>query len=593
MFLKRSQRFKRKIFNRLLLTSSLIIIVTVIVLIVTITNYYSDVIIQKEMNVNARTLDQVEDYFSNKQADVNTIIRDLYSRGEMLDDISYALHNGYGEYLRYRLDKYSQAPSATPVNIDTYFFGYFNQDNDVNAVSLKSEDFPEIEYLFVYNYGRWNRSKVDDVKELTEGEGYHLIQAISGNLKDTFTKTIAINNPATLKKMGELTIYYSTEGLDRIIQRKEVEVKPSFFLLDDQGKILYSVNRGVPVNLVKDIHHETNEREMTWEGKKYYINSVINNENEVFLSVIPQSELYKLTFVRGTMWLLIALATIVAIIMTYTFMRDYSERINRIDEAIREVQKGNLAVRIPKFGKDDELTTIAESFNSMLDELNEYIEHFYVLNIKQQQAELKALQSQINPHFLFNTLEAIRMSAVVEGSKTSSKMIFHLSRLLRYSMQSKEMVPLHTEVDNVRQYLNLMQLQHPDKLIVNIQIPKEVENTPIQRLILQPLVENYIIHGFKKDDNDNQLEIIAEKIDNHIKIRIVDNGRGITEEKLGSILKHMNDEGGVEMRSIGMKNVHQRLKLKHGQQYGVSIQSVVNQGTIITITLPAGAEQDV
>ncbi|OAK71427.1 sensor histidine kinase [Lederbergia galactosidilytica] len=587
MLMKFIKRIKHHIFNRLLLTSSLTIIATVVVLIVVISNYYSDLIIKREMDLNIRTLERVEDYFINKEADWNGITRTLYEKGSLIDDISYALHNDYEDYLKYRLDKFTGHPSFIPSNIDTYFYGYFSQDDDINAVSLLSEDFSDISYLFIYNYGRWNQSIAKENGETIENESI----IPEDRIEDTFIKHIAINNPATLQKMGELVIYYSTEGLDKIVQRENAEVKSSFFLFKEDGQLVYANNQKIPEKFVENLPNANYDNQVKWQGDTYYVNSIKGIGQYTAFTVIPHKEMNKLTVVKGTMWLLIIPFITIAIILTYSFMRNYSARIRRIDASIQEVQKGNLAIRIPESKKEDELATIASSFNAMLDELNEYIERVYVLNLKQKQAELKALQSQINPHFLFNTLEVIRMTAVVDGSKTSSKMIYHLSRLLRYSLESKDMVPLQVELENVQQYLQLVQLQHPDKLTVLFDIPREIERTPIQKLVLQPIVENYIVHGFQKDRKDNRLEIIAKQVTDHIQIVIQDNGKGIQEDRLNTILEHINDEEGENMNSIGMKNVHQRLKLKHGKGYGLTIESRENQGTNITLIIPRGGDE--
>jgi len=250
------------------------------------------------------------------------------------------------------------------------------------------------------------------------------------------------------------------------------------------------------------------------------------------------------------------------------------------------VEDGNLNARIPESKHDDELSKIAVNINSMLSELNNYIEQFYLLNLKQQHAELKALQAQIDPHFLFNTLEAIRMVAVMEGSKTSSKMIFHLSKLFRYSLESKDTVPLYSEVEHVNQYISLMQFKFPNKLQVYVDIPSDVEQIMVQKLILQPIIENYFIHGFKKGQSDNTLIIRVAKLGDMIKIHVEDNGKGMTEERLSTILRHINRDEGDEMQSIGIRNIHQRLKLKYGDQFGITLKSVKDQGTIVTLSIP-------
>ncbi|MEH7376747.1 sensor histidine kinase [Neobacillus drentensis] len=591
MELKRKGNFNQKIFNRLFLTSSITIIVTVIVLIVTITNYYSDIIIQKEVNINTRTMERVEDYFSGKDADINRAIRDLYVKGDMIDDMSFALNNGYEKYLEYRLDKFSEDQSFIPRNIDTYFNGFFSQDSDINAVSLRSSENPAIEYLIVNNNVRWNKSIIGPSTIIGPllNLGYpHVMEESlprSRKLRNTITKEIAINNPVTLKKIGVVSIFYSTDRLDKIVKKHE-GAPTSIFLLDADGKIVYSVNKGVPLAILDKVKHETNETKIKWEHDNYYINSIANMGDYTFVGVIPDKGWQKLSIVRGTMWIVITFLILIAILISYSFMRNYSRRINKIVSIIRQVEKGNLDARIPESKHEDELSRIAVNINSMLNELNHNIEQFYLLTMKQQQAELKALQAQIDPHFLFNTLEAIRMVAVVEGSKTSSKMIFHLAKLFRYSLESKDMVPFYTEIEYVNQYLKLMQLKYPDKLYVHFDIASDVDQILIQKLILQPIIENYFVHGFKKERSDNELFICAANLGDKIEIRVQDNGKGMTEEELSNIVNHINREDGEEMKSIGLRNIHQRLKLKYGNQFGITLQSDYNQGMMVTLSIP-------
>lgn len=588
--------FTKNIFNKLFLTSSITIIVTVIILIVTITNYYSDVIIQKEININTRTLERAEDYLSSKDSDINRAIRDLYLKGDMIDDISFALHNGYEEYLQYRLDKFSNDKSFTPSNIETYFTGYFSQDSDLNAISLRSLENPTIEYLLINNNIRWRKSIVNQRTNTEPFFGIPNLQTESltnvRKLKDTITKRIEINNPVTLKKIGEISFYYSTDGLDKMLKKHEGALA-SYFLIDNEGKIVYSLNNGVPLSLINNIRSETNETKMEWEHENYYINTIANNGDYTYVSVIPDKGWQKLSIVRGTMWSVITLLIVVAIAIFYSFTRNYSRRITNIVSIIQQVEKGNLNARVPESKHEDELSKIAVNINSMLAELNNYIEQFYLLNMKQQQAELKALQAQIDPHFLFNTLEAIRMVAVVEGSKTSGKMIFHLAKLFRYTLESKETVPLYTEIEYVKQYLSLMQFKYPNKLQVHFDIPCDVEQAMVPKLILQPIIENYFVHGFKKECSDNELYISAAKLGEIMEICVKDNGKGMSQEELSNIVQHINRDEGDEMKSIGLRNIHQRLKLKYGNQFGISLKSIKDQETIVTLSIPVQGIHDV
>ncbi|MEK3854149.1 sensor histidine kinase [Cytobacillus sp. FSL H8-0458] len=593
MDIRRKKRFKQNIFNKLFLISSLTIIVTVIILIVTITNYYSDVIIQKEVNINTRTMERVEDYFSTKEADINRAKQDFYTNGNVIDDVNFALQNGYEKYLEYRLDKYSESRTSIPNNIDTYFNAYLGQDSDINAIRMRSLENPSIEYMFIYNWLRWNRSMIEypiDSSSFLSGE----IPAINPEsqtndqkYKNTITKKMVINNPVTLKRLGEITIYYSTDRLDKIVKKHD-RILASFFLMDADGKIIYSVNKAhIPLEIIKQIKPETNETKLKWNKDHFYINTIANKGDYTYISVIPDRGWQKLTIVRWTMWVVIIFFIIASILFSYSFTHNYSRRINKIVAIIRQVEKGNLDARIPISKREDELSKIAININSMLDELNSYIEEFYMLNLKQQQAELKALQAQIDPHFLFNTLEAIRMVAVMEGSKTSSKMIFHLSKLFRYSLEEKDTVPLYTELEYVKQYLKLMQFKYPNRLQVHFDISGDVEQIPVQKLILQPIIENYFVHGFKKARSDNELIIRAVHHRDKIEISVEDNGRGMMEDELAKLVHHINRKEGDEMRSIGLRNINQRLKLKYGESYGLTLQSTNDKGMMVTLLIPA------
>lgn len=570
---------QHKIFQRILITSSLTIIVAVIFPIVLMSNYYSDSIIQREIDLNNRTLERIEDYFIHKENGWNGFIRDLYIREDLMEDVTNILHHEYDKYIELRMENYANQSSFTPNDTFTYFNSFFSQDEDVNAAILQSSQYADIRYEFIYDYGSWNES-------LDGTHIYDLNEVIdSSELNDTFAKTLSINNPATLEKMGDLTIYYSTQSIENMLASED-HIESAYYLVNQQENIVFEESEGITKEDLDPLLASIQE-EQKRENNEYLIQSFEHINGMTSYMVIPKKELNTITFVRGTMWLLIILTLVTALVLTYFVIRKYSARIDRIDQTMKEVQAGNLTVRIPMTKHKDELTTISKSFNHMLDDLNEYIDQVYVLDLKQQEAELKVLQSQINPHFLFNTLETIRMSAVIEGSKKSGKMIYHLSRLLRYSLNKNDFVPLKEEFENARQYLELIQQQHPEKLMFDLRILPEVEQIYVPKLILQPIIENYIIHGFRKESYFNYLNIRTELDDNHLFIIVEDNGTGMSDERLTEIRCHLNDAAS-HIRSLGMKNVHQRLKLNYGEAYGLSVDSIESIGTKVVLKIPRG-----
>lgn len=277
--------------------------------------------------------------------------------------------------------------------------------------------------------------------------------------------------------------------------------------------------------------------------------------------------------------------TVIAIILPYFSLRRHSKRVDQIVTKMREVQDGNLDLKIDTGKVNDDLSVISVTFNETLDELNNYINKVYTSKIKQKEAELASLQAQINPHFLYNTLEAIRMKSLTEGSRTTAKMIVQLSELFRYSLRTAELVTLEEEQNHARQYIELFKVRFPGQLSCHFVGNESLNRYLIPPFILQPLIENFLLHGFKQNSNDNIIEIKMCEKNETLWIEIEDNGKGISKDKLEQI-KCKLDKGESSTNSIGLINVNERIRLKYGTNYGVMIQSIPEVKTVVSVRLP-------
>ncbi|MNW53089.1 Sensor histidine kinase YehU [compost metagenome] len=228
----------------------------------------------------------------------------------------------------------------------------------------------------------------------------------------------------------------------------------------------------------------------------------------------------------------------------------------------------------------------------MLDNLNLYIDKVYKAEIKQKQAELAALESRVNPHFLYNTLEVIRMRAISQGASDVGEMIYSLSMLFKGYVQQKENYSLKDELEACRLYLELFRIRYKDRLSYEITCHRELEDTPVMKMSLQPIIENYIIHGLRTERTDNAVSItVARKDTGMIQAEIVDNGRGITHDRLEEITRNLNQPDSYS-ESFGLRSIHERLKLLYGDPYGVKVQSEEGRGTTVIITFPVREETD-
>ncbi|WP_196220334.1 sensor histidine kinase [Paenibacillus larvae] len=224
-----------------------------------------------------------------------------------------------------------------------------------------------------------------------------------------------------------------------------------------------------------------------------------------------------------------------------------------------------------------------------------YIDRVYRSELKQKDTELIAFQSQINPHFLYNTLEAIRMRALSQGARDVGDMIYILATLFRNSVKKKTIVTMEDEIQHCKIYLDLFRIRYQNRLDYDIDIPDELLQYRLIKLLIQPVIENYVVHGFLPERDDNLIRISAGLYDDAIQIEVRDNGSGIEPNRLRQLRKGLleaDHSRNGEPASIGLRNVHERIQIFYGIQYGVDIDSMIGEGTSVTITIPAVREMN-
>ena len=255
------------------------------------------------------------------------------------------------------------------------------------------------------------------------------------------------------------------------------------------------------------------------------------------------------------------------------------------------IETGNFDIEIPIRSKD-EIGVLSKRFNQMSSALKTYINQSYVAQIKQNEAELTALKSQIYPHFLYNTLEIIRMTALEEeGRKKVPEMIEALSQQIHYLIgPMQDMVPLEKEIDIIRKYVYLLNCRISGKVQLTVNAPGE-SKIQVPKLILQPIVENAYVHGIKPKKGKGCIMVETAVNGEQFELSVMDNGVGMDEEALSKIMELFEgDEPGIKneynWQSIGLKNVHDRIRFLYGEEYGIQITSTPAVGTMVRILLP-------
>lgn len=290
--------------------------------------------------------------------------------------------------------------------------------------------------------------------------------------------------------------------------------------------------------------------------------------------------LKELSSLRSAMLFYIAIILFVLyLIMTYIY-RSFYDPLKNILTSMDELSDRNLNVKINDEG-NDELHELSMNFNDLVERIQQLVKTVESEQEAKREAEIKMLQAQINPHFLFNTLNTLRYLAILNNDKPLSQGISALAKLLRNTItDSKELVDICDEVDNVKNYIIIQKLRYGNLFETDFSIDEDIKSCKIMKFLLQPIVENAILHGFVEDRNDQLLSIHIEKEETGILVEVRDNGVGFDQNDEPASVRNKKLSG------IGMKNIEERIHLTYGTAYRMCIHSTLGQGTCVRLHLP-------
>lgn len=288
-----------------------------------------------------------------------------------------------------------------------------------------------------------------------------------------------------------------------------------------------------------------------------------------------------------------------SILCIAVYIRRLTGRVDVILNGMEEVETGNLQVRLDiNRSGGDELDTIADHFNDMCAKLEEYIQKSYTAEIEKKNAQMQALQSQINPHFLYNTLESIRSEALIAGLVSVADMTEALATFFRYTISKVEnLVSVEEELQNCMTYFKIQQYRFGDRLQLSVECDPEekaaIYSCRIPKLTLQPILENSIIHGTECKLGTGHIRILLEMTESCLLLCISDDGNGMEERKVADINERLQKSGGIlatgeseTKGGIALVNVNNRIHLLFGEEYGIHVYSMPEIGTDVKIRIP-------
>lgn len=321
------------------------------------------------------------------------------------------------------------------------------------------------------------------------------------------------------------------------------------------------------------------------DGNPYYIKKTTLKDTSLMVYSITNLDIFNRAFFIGGIFLFVLFLVIFYLMLFISKKVAYSKTItiNEIVKAIESIQEGNLDTKL-EINSEDEFGIITKAYNKMLVDIKKLIESNKEEVALRMQSEIKELEAQFNPHFLFNTLETIRIMIKLDKEKAGD-IIVNLSALLRYGINNEiHSVKLKDDIGYINSYLKILKYRFGDKLQFNINIDDEVLEATIPKLLLQPVIENSIKYGFENKSTIN-IEITSRIKDEKIYIVIKDDGCGIDKERM-YYLKRLLNKNQNDTDTIGLYNIKKRIQLIYGDEYGIEVDSIEGEGTSVTIALP-------
>jgi len=431
-------------------------------------------------------------------------------------------------------------------------------------------------------------------------------KALDAEGKGVFIPTFSLKNPDNQQdyaftfirsvidvlknqSVGVFRMDINMNGLREIFSNVQSGTKQELFIVDAEGSIIYDSDEtkimqpfAIPLN--QDHGHFI----YSSHGKEMMLNYVTTQVSGwKIANIIPVSELtHSIEILRNLLWTLTGVALLLAIGLSIFLTRRLLRPLKKMEALMNKVENGDYTVQF-KTLSNDEIGKLANSFNIMVQKINELVHHIFVIRLLKREADFKVLQSQINPHFLYNTLESISMKAEVDQNYEVADMISMLGRLFRMTINnSRDLIVFAKEMEYVENYVKIQNIRFP-RMSFFIEIEEEVLKSFILPWIIQPLVENAIIHGLAKQNSEGWIRIVGTRVNDDIIIRISDNGVGLDEVKRREIQAQLLTDAHQEEDEIhiGLKNIFDRIRLYFGEGYGLVLTSKLNAGTTIEIKI--------
>lgn len=552
--------------------------------------YYSSQVSEQQSKYTVnQVLNQTKAHIDFNTASINTLVNILIQNDTLQDilhkDKAYYENIGYWMLDNRNLTK---AMYFTYANSNIHSIHYYMREGLATAVTTDAY-IPLDNVMDTEWYDQLDRDAfaLSWVKTTTidpeADEGY--VSAVKGII-DT------LNLGSTI---GVVRLDIRPRMVTTMLDQSLITQSSSAYLINSNNELLYSSgtipvgNTSALIDIIsKSVDSEGSAAETVKINNQEYLMEAqrINYTDWRLVLLVPYKDILALNInIRNQMLLIFLIVAPLTLPLSLLVSNSLTKRILKLMDKMKQVEQGNFDVSVSP-GNNDEIGKLSHSFNFMLKKMEGLMEDKFQLGREVKNLELKALQAQINPHFLYNTLDLINWMALRKDAPEIGLLTENLSKFYKLSLShGEDIVTIGNEIEHVKSYVQIQNMRYDNNITLEVDVPEELLQYTIVKLVMQPIVENAIIHGiFEKKEEKGIIRIFGEMKEGTIYLSIQDDGIGITDKRIREVL---SGESTREWHGYGVHNINGRLQLQYGNEYGLSFTSEIGRYTIATISIPA------
>lgn len=561
--------------------------------------------------------DTLKNYYSSSEDMVSQMRVQLTNETQSITQRVHAMFSNpsfYDPLSQYLLDQDSVNQGALFGEMANVIAEFRQGDRYIHSVSIETEprsfdDFTVIRNHEVPFFG-------SEMYEAVEKSGHMAIHWFPAQKSTIFRTSETVIPVIYLFRVNRREVFVVVNLSQREINRVLEDTYSSYdriFIADENGQNVLNCSEETSQVLAEFSGEETGNhrsvcREVTMDGKRYLATYTVMSGTKWQICALKSAEslVGNLAQLRYFIVVVVCICTLASVLLIVLLAHSMTVPLGQLSQIMNEVTKTEDFQSRFDYPYTDEVGKLGNSFNYMIQKINQLVselnaniealkeekENVRQVQAQKRKAELKALQAQINPHFLYNTLNAITWQAADQGAKEISILSNSLGKFFRISLsKGKEVITLQEELEHVSSYLRIQKVRYKENINYEFQVPEDVKELYIIKLVLQPLVENSIYHGIKLKEEPGHIRILIEREISQtgipvLKICVEDDGEGIEAERLGVINQGLNSGYISQNAGYGIYNVNERIKLYYGDAYGLALESQHQKGTRATITIP-------